>query len=329
METTAARFAAIENLLVEPSTADDTGFRLTCLGAFDPTSAAGDGPAAAAAAAAELAAMVADLWPKFGRPRTVAMDGFLDPRLELHAGPALSEALAGVAVEMYGWQVGERWLGVGLVKGPEAEPLRLVAVASTSTGAEPAQAKLSPTEWAEKLISVAGRGETRRTVDWESVEKRLGLPLPADYKLLVEHFGAGAFDGSVVLRAPDSPTGHLDLISEAVKLAALLDSLPECREVYHPFPVHPAPKGLLQWGATSAEHEFHWLTESPDPDGWPILARMDSADSWKRFDCSVSEFVCRTLTDSGHRYSIADRFETHWFDSCERSEGCDPLRGDE
>ncbi|MFC5642286.1 hypothetical protein [Kitasatospora cinereorecta] len=331
MEIT-AHLAAIEDLLVEPIPGPDRAgtwgrsgptFHVICLRAFDRTGPDGIGEDAAA----ELSAVVADLWPQFGQPRTVAMGGFLDPSLRIQAGPSLTEFLTGAVAEMYGWSVGQRWLGVGLLRGAEDGPSRLVAAVSTPPrwdSREPSavgSVELSPAAWVERLLSLTGwTGQARSAVDWTSVEKRLGRSLPGDYVLLAERFGAGCFDRSIDLWDPDG------LTSKALELGALLESFPECREVYNPYPVHPAAKGLLQWGATSAEHEFYWLTADADPGKWPIIARFDSAAPWERFDCSASEFVCRMLTDRRHPYSLADCFEAHWFDSYERTDSDDDLR---
>jgi hypothetical protein len=44
-------------------------------------------------------------------------------------------------------------------------------------------------------------------LDWTSVEERLGLRLPLDYKRLIEAYGQGSFDGFLWVLQPLGSTG--------------------------------------------------------------------------------------------------------------------------
>ncbi|MET8543923.1 SMI1/KNR4 family protein [Kitasatospora sp. NPDC004799] len=174
--------------------------------------------------------------------------------------------------------------------------------------------------WIEKLAAVTGWETTRtRTIDWPSVESRLGTPLPTDYELLAERFGSGEFTEYLWFSTPDSPSPHHDLIEDAKRLGgqALVD--PGISELYRPYLVFPAAGGLLKWGDSVQADQFYWLTESADPDEWPILARAhEDVDEWERFDGSTSEFIYRILTDPQQPFSIAMFFEAHAFESFEQ-----------
>ncbi|MFB7379807.1 SMI1/KNR4 family protein [Kitasatospora purpeofusca] len=256
-------------------------------------------------ATGELDAVVAAVRSRFGPAKTVALDGFTDPSLRRLPGPPLADILADRAVEMYGWSVGQRWLGVGLFKGVGGTGPFLTAVAAPAPASRTGAAVPSS---AAELAALTGWPGSRRPVDWESAERKLGLRLPGDYQLLVETFGAGTFDDNFDLCAPGSRYLDLDLITA------------DPTEVLGPAPSSRPAIKLLRWAVTSAEHSFCWLVEDPDPDEWPVFASRDNGEPWKRFDCSSTEFVHRMLTDPQHPYSLARHFEFHWFTPAEQAE---------
>ncbi|MFD4909201.1 SMI1/KNR4 family protein [Kitasatospora purpeofusca] len=256
-------------------------------------------------ATGELNAVVAALRSRFGPSRTVALDGFVDPSLWRLPGPPLADVLADRVVEMYGWTVGRRWLGVGLFKGVGGTAPQLTAVAAPTLAGRTGATALS---WAEELAVLTGWQGPRRPVDWESVERKLGLRLPRDYKLLAETFGAGTFDDNLELCAPGAKYLDLELITT------------DPTEFFGPAPSSRPSIRLLQWAMTSSEHSFCWLVEDPDPDEWPVFARSDNWEPWTRFGCSSAEFVHRMLTDLQHPYSLARHFESHWFTPAEQAE---------
>ncbi|MFF7973559.1 SMI1/KNR4 family protein [Streptomyces sp. NPDC007905] len=80
--------------------------------------------------------------------------------------------------------------------------------------------------------------------DWAEVEARLGVRLPADYKLLAETYGWGEFCDYLYLRTPFGTSPHNGL------------------ERYD---------GLLVWGGTLDADRLCWRTEAADPDRWPVV----------------------------------------------------------
>lgn len=174
--------------------------------------------------------------------------------------------------------------------------------------------------WSEKLAAITGwESTTTRTIDWPSVESRLGTALPTDYKELAERFGSGEFDGYLWLSTPDSPSPHHDLIKEAKRLGEQASADPWIGDLYRPHPVFPAASGLLRWADSVQADQFVWLTESANPDEWPILAQAhEDVGEWARFDGSTSEFIYRLLTDPQQPFSVAEFSEAHTFQSYEQ-----------
>ncbi|MCX5186796.1 hypothetical protein [Streptomyces sp. NBC_00268] len=148
-----------------------------------------------------------------------------------------------------------------------------------------------PTEasWLDRLVAVTGWAPARaRAVDWATAEARMGTRLQTDYKRLVETFGEGQFDGFTGVHLPDTMT----------KFAACEAAL--VRRPWAPHPVFPAPGGLLPWAGNEHDQSFYWITESPDPDRWPVYATGGDTEEGHRFDCTATEFLFRRLTDRRH-----------------------------
>src|SRR5215216_123968 len=71
---------------------------------------------------------------------------------------------------------------------------------------------------------------------WQSVEARLGMELPEDYKQFITHYGTGAVDTFLWVLNPFSTNTHLNLFDEGrVKLEALR----ELRYETIPYPLYP------------------------------------------------------------------------------------------
>ncbi|MFD9592373.1 SMI1/KNR4 family protein [Kitasatospora sp. NPDC059973] len=171
--------------------------------------------------------------------------------------------------------------------------------------------------WADEVVALTGWRKERRLLDWESVERELGLRLPLDYKQLAETFGAGTFDDDLDICAPGARHLALNLIiADRAQFASST-------------PVGGPTIRFLQWAMTSAGHSFCWHVEDPDPEKWPIFARSDKWEPWERFDSSAAEFIHRMLTDPKHPYSLAEHFESHWFTSAEQVEEAEDAFWDE
>ncbi|MER5636184.1 hypothetical protein ABT095_04435 [Kitasatospora sp. NPDC002227] len=284
------------------------------------------GPAGMAdeALAEGLRGLVDALRERWGDPRTLVLGGFADPSLDEDRGLSLVTPFGGLLLEMCGWAVRRRWVGCGIARDEAGSQLRLVAVVGDRV--DPALRCLpddgrdwAGTTWLERLAAVTGwETPQARSIDWPSVEARLGSPLPTDYQRLAERFGSGEFDGFLGLCTPDSPAGRHDLVTRALKAGELASADPGSRDLHSPYRLFPAPGGLLQWADSVQGDQFFWLTGNADPDRWPVVACNDDGDIWAWFEGSTTEFVHRVLTDDRHPFSVARHFERHSFSSSGR-----------
>ncbi|MFD5919599.1 SMI1/KNR4 family protein [Kitasatospora sp. NPDC058201] len=130
-------------------------------------------------------------------------------------------------------------------------------------------------------------------MDWPSVEERLGIALPSDYKAFMSVYGGGGIDGVLDVFLPlhqDGIQWEPDAIEDRVSSGqGTWESTPAQRRP----DVDPAH--ILPWGTTVGPDLLCWITTDPDPDRWPVLVCGRSAD-WTLFDCGMARFLLRIFT---------------------------------
>jgi hypothetical protein len=255
----------------------------------------------------ELAGLRAALGQWSGRPRSLALDRFVDPTVTEALGLPLLEPFGDELVELAGWGYRANWIDLGRIavgSGSGTQPIVVIAGRP-----DPAWAGLpEESSWAERLCAITSwEPRDRPAVDWQAAEAALGTALPQEYKEIVDVFGPGSFDGYVNLLVPNGTV--LDLI----------DWSRTNPDRFGPHPAYPAPHGLLQWGSSEQELDFVWQTGAPDPSDWPMLVREDHDGEWQRFDCGVGEFLARLLTDVGLGFPPSYLLDSHFFESWDQS----------
>jgi hypothetical protein len=112
-------------------------------------------------------------------------------------------------------------------------------------------------------------------VDWEAAP-----PLPADYRALVDRYGAGSFAGLGLL-VPGHPNRFLDLLRQ---LGPQRDAL---RTIETPYP----PDELLPWAIDENGNVAWWRMR----DDWPVVASEARGVEWLRHDGTATEFIAGVL----------------------------------
>ncbi|MEU4064107.1 SMI1/KNR4 family protein [Streptomyces wedmorensis] len=102
--------------------------------------------------------------------------------------------------------------------------------------------------------------------DWTTAETAIGTRLPGDYKRLVETYGWGEFCDFLYLRTPFGTSEYNGIEWQSARLTG--PSERDCDR--YPYPLQPAPGGLLVWGTTMDADRLCWLTSGP-PDDWPVV----------------------------------------------------------
>ncbi|MGW5425741.1 hypothetical protein ACWET9_00775 [Streptomyces sp. NPDC004059] len=171
--------------------------------------------------------------------------------------------------------------------------------------------------WIDQLISAVHWEPLGLPMNWARVEGELGVTLPSDYKRLCESFGPGEFSEYLDVLCVNEGPGP-DILKQwraCVEVAAGQETPESPHPLFAPYHIfeRDRPAGLIPWGVTQMECEFHWLADSGDPNEWPVIARFVDSD-WDRFDISTTEFVVRVLTDPEFRpYSVAGIFPDPYF----------------
>ncbi|WP_158642333.1 SMI1/KNR4 family protein [Actinomadura sp. WAC 06369] len=163
--------------------------------------------------------------------------------------------------------------------------------------------------WLDRLIAITdGAPAPVPPPDWASVEKRLGTPLPGDYKRLVETFGCdGLFD-------------EFFHVFDTEELISYWEYFAGDDPASGGLPGWPLPGGLIPWSSNEHHETFWWIAEGPDPDRWPVYA-VTELDEGTRFDCTATEFLFRQMTDPDFPFhSPADHITGHWFSAFVRSD---------
>lgn len=140
-----------------------------------------------------------------------------------------------------------------------------------------------------------------RTFDWATIEARLGMRLPDDYRRLVTLYGRGEFNGFLTVYLPDGvheeyaltgPTTARNqrLIQEARLAAPDRWELP-C-DLEH----------LVTAGETGNGDYLFWMTDpAGEPDRWRIAVNHAIRPGWYVHDGNLTDFLVAALTLTGDR----------------------------
>ncbi|NML51483.1 hypothetical protein HHL19_15540 [Streptomyces sp. R302] len=157
-------------------------------------------------------------------------------------------------------------------------------------------------------------------MDWAAAERALGMPLPGDYKRLVETYGCGVFDETVWLLAPDAGRPHDDLLAQREERDEILESLWEIGEEC-PEELEEPGAVVVPWAYEEGSGAFlYWLVRpGSHPDTWPVLYNEGRGPLWERHGPGCAAFLHAVLTGTadtayfGHLYEelkpTAHRFE--------------------
>jgi hypothetical protein len=156
---------------------------------------------------------------------------------------------------------------------------------------------------------------------WAQSRHEIGFDFPSDYREFIDLYGSVRINGELSVwtpklrpSEPGAPIGFPGFVWNTAHDGGVGDYLAGAYEdgdlTECPYPVYPAPGGLLIWGNNPNGDHCFWLTEGDDPDRWPIAIWYRQLAKWDRFDGGVPAFLLAIVTG---RYELADeiapRFE--------------------
>ncbi|GAB1333096.1 SMI1/KNR4 family protein [Streptomyces sennicomposti] len=143
--------------------------------------------------------------------------------------------------------------------------------------------------------------------DWTAAEAALRTALPADYKELIETYGAGFIDGYLLLLEPDCPNDVYDLLKITAEREEANASLWQYED--KPEEMETAGNRLVCWATTDNGEYLYWLVRADDdPDSRTIMINSASGEDWERYDMTVTRFLAAVLTGDIRSEILWDRF---------------------
>ncbi|MCP2323431.1 hypothetical protein HDA40_001938 [Hamadaea flava] len=145
-----------------------------------------------------------------------------------------------------------------------------------------------------QLADLAGISPvSSQTYDWAAIETSLaGLTLPSDYKRLIQTFPDGKFRDLVrIIRPGDVGSPRTDYLGF---YANWLEDMRQWRadgDGLFPYPIHPEPAGLLPFAEGPGGEMCFWLTNSGDPDAWPVVSADRDFLQWQEYPGPMCRFL--------------------------------------
>jgi|SRR4051794_18559356 hypothetical protein len=151
----------------------------------------------------------------------------------------------------------------------------------------------------DELVKIIGMPDVEpEAVDWLSVERDLGVRLPADYKAFCEIYPAMFVNEYLRVCHPSCLDPDLNLLGDAQVRTASVRALTAEFPEMHIYPVYPDAGGLLCWGNNVNREQCYWLTKG-EPEEWRVVVGEEEDYSWL-FNGNFSDFLlasCRGELD--------------------------------
>jgi hypothetical protein len=147
-----------------------------------------------------------------------------------------------------------------------------------------------PTDYVEKLIELAKPlhpVEQPKPLDWERLEREMGLLLPADYKSLVTALGSGEFGVGLTFKNPVSSSEYTRLSADALRRYRQTVAFLEDRMG---IPLFPQAQGLVLIGGVDRQHFL--FRPAKDRKTLSHLVNLDhDLEESRELDLSLSQFI--------------------------------------
>lgn len=125
---------------------------------------------------------------------------------------------------------------------------------------------------------------------WDVIEADLGMPLPQDYKAFARLYGSGYFMGFLGIDIPNTQNPNTRLEWQAQVVCGIFKNDDEL-----PYPMWPAPGGLLPFGSTDDGDYLFWLTDGR-PDNWRVVVWDRGFGGFEKLDVDVTDFLAGLAT---------------------------------
>ncbi|MFF5257941.1 hypothetical protein ACFY4C_03270 [Actinomadura viridis] len=163
----------------------------------------------------------------------------------------------------------------------------------------------TPTDELPRVMDVVPMPqEAPAPLAWETPVRQLGRMLPADYRALIDAYGAGTFlDVRVLL--PGAEQEAFDMIAATEELARDLQERYAMGEREHGERirprVHPERNGVIVWGAREDGTRMFWVTQPEEVNNWHVgVVKPDLISFIICREKSMTGFLASYLTEPDH-----------------------------
>ncbi|WP_433717982.1 hypothetical protein ACQP2Y_27840 [Actinoplanes sp. CA-051413] len=130
-------------------------------------------------------------------------------------------------------------------------------------------------------------------LEWAGIEQAIGLRYPAEFRELCSLFPPGVFQSFLKVLHPSAESDPAAYAAEVGGYAALLRD--DAQEKGFPYPLYPAPDGVVPWATIGFDYVICWLPEGDTPDAWPVVVCESRLIEWQVTGLSTAEFM-RAIT---------------------------------
>jgi hypothetical protein len=139
-------------------------------------------------------------------------------------------------------------------------------------------------------------------VDWEAASSALGVPIPADYRALVDTLGPGLIGRDLVLPQPFAGNRNFDLIASHQErmdgLEKVWESEAQGPPVFRTKPAvfdRPGVTPVL-WALSGNGNYLYWIADpSANPSTWDTAVDSARGEEWEFFSGPATSVLLRLL----------------------------------
>ncbi|MBB5112144.1 hypothetical protein AB0K27_02120 [Micromonospora echinospora] len=144
------------------------------------------------------------------------------------------------------------------------------------------------TEFQELLAAVPPpAGRSSRFDQWDELDRRLGFAVPQDYRLVIDAYGPGCFDGYLHVLQPKSPFEPIRLGSFGAQYRERIRAQIETGRV-----IPHAPDRLQPVARTEDGDVVSWVVASAgESDSWSLAINNSSRSEWLSFEGGIASFL--------------------------------------
>jgi hypothetical protein len=128
---------------------------------------------------------------------------------------------------------------------------------------------------------------------WSGIEEKLGIRLPADYKLFIGIYGTGLVGDFISLHNPFSTYKPANLFKQ---MERILRAEHELQDIL--LPLYPQSGGLLPFAKTYNGDILFWQTQG-EPDNWTLYIREVRSLHYEQYAMNMSSFFIELV---GHPF---------------------------